>query len=91
MVESVGRRPPSGLRFREERLGHGTTPTAYRCPTDDTLLHIAYWGDAVLAKCARCGGLWITAAMLDSIREHLSTAPNADTEGWLEVVLALMP
>ena len=70
-----GRSTPSGLLFHEDKLGRGP-PTTHQCPTDGSLLGAAYWGDAHLARCDACGGIWITAHMLDTIREHLATAPK---------------
>ena len=82
-----GRRTPSGLLFHEDKLGRGP-PTTHRCPTDGTLLGAAYWGDAHLDRCDVCGGIWITAYMLDTIREHLATAPKpGDSLTLVEVLL----
>jgi Zn-finger nucleic acid-binding protein len=80
-----GRRTPSGLHFHEDGLGRGS-PTTYRCPTDGTVLGAAYWGDAQLARCNDCGGIWITEYMLGTIRAHLAAAPRADPEDALTLI-----
>jgi Zn-finger nucleic acid-binding protein len=74
-------RTPGGLRFHEARLGTGPTIDA-RCPGDGTALRAAYWGDARLARCDACGGIWITNHMLATIRDQLTTAPETDSALW---------
>jgi Zn-finger nucleic acid-binding protein len=86
-VEALeGSRTPSGLRFQEEHLGTGP-PTTARCPNDGSVLRAAYWGDARMARCDACGGIWVAAYMLRTIRAHLAAAPKTDADyRWTELL-----